>query len=205
MSNKKKSFLLHIDSLDILDDLDDQQSGMLFKAIKSYQRGEHIKLDGIVKIAFSPFKNQFIRDDTKYKETCERRAIAGSLGGKQKVANASKCKQEVANLADSVSKNNSDNDNKSDSEVITTYPENLNIEAWDKWIAFRKLAKFRKYKGDATMKKLAKMGSFSDQLKIVQNSIDSEYQGLFPLKNSAFSDHRKTAGNLSACEDFING
>lgn len=115
MSNKKKSFILHIDSLDILDDLTVNQSGLLFKAIKAYQNYEQIEIDDIVKLVFSPFKNQFIRDDEKYTQTCERRAIAGAKGGKQKVANASKCKQKVANVADSDSKNK--NDSKSNSEV----------------------------------------------------------------------------------------
>lgn len=81
MAKKKKSFLLHIDSLDILDDLDNDQVASLFRAIKSYQNGDHIELEGIAKIVFSPFKNQFIRDDEKYKDTCEKRAVAGSAGG----------------------------------------------------------------------------------------------------------------------------
>lgn len=62
------------------------------------------------------------------------------------------------------------------------YPVGLNVDAWLLWIEFRKKAKFRKYKTDAAMKKLAKMGNFDEQAKIVQNSIDLEYQGLFPLK-----------------------
>jgi hypothetical protein len=114
MSSKKKSFLLHIDSLDILDDLTNGQAGVLFKAIKAYQHGEDFPLDSVVKIAFSPFKNQFFRDDEKYVKTCERRAIAGSKGGKQKVANASKCKQELANVADNKNKNKNKTNNKSD-------------------------------------------------------------------------------------------
>ena len=120
MSNKKKSFLLHIDSLDILDDLTNGQAGVLFKAIKAYQHEEDFPLDSVVKIAFSPFKNQFFRDDEKYVKTCERRAIAGSKGGKQKVANASNSKQEVANVADSNNKNKNKTKNKSDNnkEVI---------------------------------------------------------------------------------------
>jgi len=117
MSNNKKSFLLHIDSLDILDDLTNGQAGVLFKAIKAHQKGEEFELDSIVKIAFSPFKNQFSRDDEKYNKTCERRAIAGAKGGKQKVANASKCKQELANVADTKNKNKNKTKNKSDKEV----------------------------------------------------------------------------------------
>jgi hypothetical protein len=116
MSTNKKSFLLHIDSLDILDDLTNGQAGVLFKAIKAYQHNDDFPLDSIVKIAFSPFKNQFLRDDEKYIKTCERRAIAGSKGGKQKVANASKCKQEVAKVADSNNKNKNKTKNKSDKE-----------------------------------------------------------------------------------------
>lgn len=118
---KRKSFIIHIDSLEILDDLSNEQAGLLFKAIKSHQLDSEMELDPLTRIAFSPFKNQFIRDDEKYLLTCKRRADAGSKGGKakasntkQKVANASKSKQTLANLADSVSKN--DNKSKSDSK-----------------------------------------------------------------------------------------
>lgn len=123
MTSKRKSFVLHKDSLEILPDLTDDQAGKLFKAIYAYQIDEEIKLDQIIKMVFLPFKNQFARDDDKYTETCERRAIAGSKGGKQRVANASKSKQKVANQADSknksksVSKSKSDNDSK---DIVTS-------------------------------------------------------------------------------------
>ena len=73
MSSKRKSFVLHKDSLDILSDLDDNQAGKLFKAIHAYQINDEIELDQITKMVFLPFKNQFVRDDGKYVETCERR------------------------------------------------------------------------------------------------------------------------------------
>lgn len=127
MTSKKKSFVLHKDSLDILPDLTDDQAGKLFKAIYAYQIDEEINLDQIIKMVFLPFKNQFIRDDGKYVETCERRAIAGSKGGKQKVANASKCKQKVANVADSVSKSDKD----SDSDSVNKVTNERFAEFWD--------------------------------------------------------------------------
>jgi len=111
--SKRKSFVLHKDSLDILEELTDEQAGKLFKAIRYYQLGMDIELDQITKLVFSPFKNQFTRDDDKYIETCERRAIAGSKGGKQKVANASNSKQKVAKVAESKSVSKSDSDSKS--------------------------------------------------------------------------------------------
>jgi hypothetical protein len=117
MSSNKRSFLLHIDSLDVLDDLTDEECGMLFKAIRAYQTGDEIELSGLVRVAFSPFRNQFNRDDDKYNLTCKRRAEAGSKGGKQKVANASNSKQKVANVAENDSKNKNKSDNKSDNYI----------------------------------------------------------------------------------------
>lgn len=119
MSDKrKKSFVLHIDSLDILDDLEDEQVANLFRAIKAFQNDEEPKLDAMTKLVFLPFKNQFIRDNDKYEETRKRRAEAGSKGGKAKVANASKPKQKVAKqakLADSDNKSGSVSDSDSGS------------------------------------------------------------------------------------------
>jgi hypothetical protein len=117
---KRKSFILHKDSLDILDKLTDEQAGKLFKAIKFYQKHNKIpKLDLTLDLVFTPFLSQFIRDDENYKNTCEARKLAGSKGGKQKVANASKSKQKVANVADSKSKSKSKSKNeiKNESEI----------------------------------------------------------------------------------------
>lgn len=78
------------------------------------------------------------------------------------------------------------------------YPVGLNVEAWLLWVEFRKKAKFKKYKTDAAMKKLAKMGNFDEQALIVQNSIDLEYQGLFPLKAN------NKAANKNILQDSSN-
>ena len=43
MSNKK-SFILHIDSLDILEKLTDEQSGKLLKAMLDYHKGNDLNL-----------------------------------------------------------------------------------------------------------------------------------------------------------------
>ena len=117
----KKSFVLHIDSLDVLDDLNKDQIADLFLAIKDFHNDEGIKLLGVMNAVFSPFKNQFTRDKKKYENTCKARAEAGSMGGKQKVANASKCQQKVENLAESVSEN--DNESDKEKKIQThTYP-----------------------------------------------------------------------------------
>jgi hypothetical protein len=185
MSGGKKSFLIHIDSLDILDDLTNEQAGELFNAIRSHQIGEEMELHGVVRIAFSPFKNQFKRDDEKYQTTCKRRAEAGSKGGKQKVANASNSKQKVANVADNKTKNKNKTKSDSDNYIKDQRPVGLNCEAWDLWITFRAKCKFKKYKTDSAMKKIITMGNEQTQALIIQQSINNEYQGLFPVKQSA--------------------
>jgi len=110
----KKSFILYTDQLSVLDDLTVEQCAELFMAIKAYQNDIEIELSPIIKIAFSPFRNQFIRDSKKYSQTVEKRREAGRLGGYQKqqnLANASKCKQTIANLPDNVNVNVNGNDN----------------------------------------------------------------------------------------------
>ena len=122
----RKSIIVHLDSLEVLSELTNEQAGILFKAIKSYANGIEPELDFSMKIAFLPFKNQFIRDSEKYDKTCEVRRVAGSIGGKQKVANASKSKQKVANLADSDSKNKNNSKKDSDNKEYN-YGANNNI------------------------------------------------------------------------------
>ena len=63
-------------------------------------------------------------------------------------------------------------------------PEGLNTGAWAMWMEFRRKAKFKSYKTTSAAKKLAKMGTYDEQVLIVQQSIDNEYQGLFALKGN---------------------
>lgn len=118
--NSRKSFIIHKDSLDILDKLSDEQAGKLFKAIHFYQKRQEIpELDFALDLVFTSFLNQFKRDDESYKITCEARKLAGSKGGKQKLANASNCKQKVANLADSESKSKSESKSESKNKNVS--------------------------------------------------------------------------------------
>ena len=76
-SQSNKSFILHKDSLSILEQLTDQQAGKLFKAISEYQKdGKIDNLDQITKITITPFLNQFQRDENKYQNSI----IQGKLG-----------------------------------------------------------------------------------------------------------------------------
>ena len=190
----RKSFIVHIDSLDVLDDLTNEQCGELFRAIKAHQTGVQIELSPVAKIAFSPFRSQFDRDDEKYSETCKRRADAGSKGGKQKAANvasASNSYQTVANVADSVSKSDSKSKSVSKSKEIVI-PDGINLSAWNEWVAYRKTKK--KTVSQAAAKKQFKLlsnYSTSDQQLVIDNSISNDYQGLFELKGNSNGQHQQ--------------
>ena len=73
----KKSFILFYDQKQIIDELNDEQAGKLFKAIYEYNVDKKISLTGALKIVFLPFKASFDRNDDKWVETAEKRSEAG--------------------------------------------------------------------------------------------------------------------------------
>jgi hypothetical protein len=76
----KKSIILHLDSLEILNELNNEQKGILFDAIYQYNLGNEIELDFALKIAFLTFKNQFKRDNESYNKIMESNSNAGKIG-----------------------------------------------------------------------------------------------------------------------------
>ena len=77
MAENRKSFLIHTDSLSILEEMTDEQAGQLLKAIYTFQKGEDPVVDFAIKMAFIPFKNQFLRDQEVYKKVVERNRTNG--------------------------------------------------------------------------------------------------------------------------------
>lgn len=107
----KSSTVLYHEILEQLEDFTDEQFGAVIRAIIEYDKNGILPTfeDKSILIAFKVLKPSIDRNKEKYEEICEKRKIAGSLGGKQKaenLANASKCYQNLANLAD----NDNDND-----------------------------------------------------------------------------------------------
>ena len=112
----KKSFVLHIDSLGILDSLTNEQAGELFKKIYEYHnpnKPKETEITQLVNLVFYPFKAQFDRDFKTYENVVERNKNNGSKGGRPKLKNPNKPKKADS---DSGSDNDSGNDNKSESK-----------------------------------------------------------------------------------------
>ncbi len=129
MTNQtNKSFIIHKDSLSILDQLTDEQAGKLFKAINQYQKtGEIGDVDQLIKIAINPFINQFSRDEIKYKTIIERNKINGLKGGRPKnpenPVGYLETQKKQTKPKKAYSKSDSDSDSKSDNknEIINNF------------------------------------------------------------------------------------
>lgn len=79
---------LFVDYLDAIEPLGDAERGRLFTALLEYARtGEVPQLGGNERFIFPMMKAQLDRDAASTMELSEKRAAAGSLGGKQKQAN----------------------------------------------------------------------------------------------------------------------
>ena len=99
----KNSFVLHHDSLAVLDALTDEQAGQLFKAMREYHASGVLPVDVLLRCALVPFINQWTRDLEKWERIAEIRRAYVHKGGlakaskaKQPIAKASKSKQDLA-------------------------------------------------------------------------------------------------------------
>lgn len=118
MENNKKSFILHLDSLCILDDMTFEQKGILFDAIYKYQLGIEVDLDFGMKMAFAPFRNQFIRDNDKYIEFSKKQSENGKKGGRPKKKNEQQENPKNPSLFEKPKKAYNDSVSVSDSEKV---------------------------------------------------------------------------------------
>ena len=132
ITTNRKSFIIHNDSLDILDQLTDQQAGKLFKAISCYQKtGQISQDDQLVKIAIVPFINQFKRDEEKYLNIVERNKINISKRWSKNTTGKTGIPKDTKNT-DSDSDSDSDSKNKKDKRKRFTPPTLQDIQNYCK-------------------------------------------------------------------------
>lgn len=112
----KKSFIIHIDALDVLTDLTDEQAGQLFKAISEYHKTGKNSLTGLMSAVFIPFKNQFDRDAEKYESICERNKNNGLKGGRPKPRRTQKNPVGFSGTQKNPKEPDNDSDNDNDSK-----------------------------------------------------------------------------------------
>ncbi len=113
----RKSFILHLDSLEVLGMLSDEQAGQMFKAIHYYQvNGQLPEVDNIISIAIHSIINQFKRDNEKYDNVCNRNKTNGLKGGRPSKSKTQENPVGLSGLNEKPKKPDSDSDNESDSK-----------------------------------------------------------------------------------------
>ncbi len=89
MATGKKTFIFYSDWINIIREMPDKEAGGLLKHILSYVNDENPTTENpFVRMAFGHMKPLIKQDLKKWEEIREKRKVAGSKGGKQKVANA---------------------------------------------------------------------------------------------------------------------
>jgi len=213
----KKSFILYTDTLSVLDELTNEQAGILFKAIKDYQNGIEPVLDFGLKMAFLPLKNQFVRDLEKWNKINTIRKEAGLKGGrppkakepngfgeKQIEPNQTKPKEnnpDNVNVNVNVNVNENVNDNVSVNDIVKKTKKNNIIicspefEKYQKWMGEigSHILKYKKPLKDEELKKLLE--------KYPRGLLKEKLIG---LANSTKKYNSVYLTMLNWCEDAIN-
>lgn len=88
-NDKKESFILYFTDSLAVDELDDEQAGILFKAILHFAKGEEVKniSDPVTRMAFKFISDHIKRDQQKYLAKCQKNAdIAAAREAAKKAA-----------------------------------------------------------------------------------------------------------------------
>ena len=133
-----KSFIIHTDSLEILESLNNEQAGKLFKAIKKYQEDQTIiEEDQLIKIALIPFVSQFKRDKEKYDNMCKRNKENGKNGGRPKTEETQnnpvgylETQENPKNLKSKSNNKSNSNSNSNSNNKVTVQNENHFEKFW---------------------------------------------------------------------------
>ncbi len=99
----KKSFILYVDQKEIFEKLSGDECKELILAIFDIVNGKVVNsANRIIDLVLTPIKSQLSRDQDRWEEIRNERSIAGSKGGKARIA---KLKQNQANQAVTVNEN----------------------------------------------------------------------------------------------------
>ena len=187
---QNKSFILHKDSLSVLNKLSDEQAGKLFKSIFIYQTDNILPEDAFTSIIFEPFLNQFKRDEEKYQNVVERNKINiakrwNKPNTKNTTGKTGIPKDTKNTDSDSKNKNKSDSDNKNDLPIF------INKDLFNSFIEMRiKIKKPLTEKAkELLIKDLTKIenNKTGDCNIALENSIKNSWQGVFEPKNNNYN------------------
>ena len=134
-TNKKKAFLMYLDSLEPVYMMDDKQKAGLLNAIVAYQFEdnemlEEAKKDQVVNIVFSRIEKYFKENEGAYEQTCLQNQANGRKGGNpnfKKGQSNPYYKKDNRGITED-NRRLPDNDNDNDNEELSTNADNSEKE-----------------------------------------------------------------------------
>lgn len=195
MANDKKGFILYADQKELFEQLPNDKAGELIKHIFAYVNDEEPSTDDLlIKLAFTPIKQQLKRDLKKFEATKLQRSNAG-----KRSAEVRKVQR------DSTSVNTVQ---RSSTKATVTVNDTVNVtvnvndilliketkELFKVWIDYRKEIKkpLKKQSQIALANKMNAQG-FGKSKTVIESSIENGYQGLFWDKQQK---QKETPGDL---------
>lgn len=126
MNEKKQpGFIIYGEFEEQVNMLSDSDAGLLLRALFRYANdGEVVEMPPMVKMIFSVMKRRIDLQAEKYAEICRKRSEAGKKGnqtrwGNDNIANATKCEQEVASVANkNTNINQTETETKAETKII---------------------------------------------------------------------------------------
>ena len=138
----KNSFVLGSSWAKRMLDVPDDDFAVIVKAVFRFAvSGEHEQVNGLQKALVEEMTDFLEENAVKYEEVCEKRRLAGSIGGKQKaanakqtIANANKCYNLLSKNKQTIADNDNDNDNEYEKKKKMCSNEHIK-EIADEWNA----------------------------------------------------------------------
>jgi hypothetical protein len=189
----KESFIIHLDSLNVLDKLNMQQRGEFITAIREYKATGETPKEFWLQLVLEPFINQFARDDKSYSEFSEKQRQKGLKSAESRrnkkqprstTVNHGKKTSTESTLSDSVSDNDSKSVSKSESDIVKLpFQSDRFLKAWNA------LLKEKNWKGKsqtALKLSLKTLSKYSEDIAIemICKTIESGWKGIFPPKEN---------------------
>lgn len=121
----RDSFILYTEQKEIFESLSDEQAGKLIKQIFNYiNTGQEPTLDGMLKVAFIPIRQNLDRNNDKWEDVKKKRSEAGKAGAKKRWDNKDE-KKEIAKIA------NAKFDRNEIAKIAVNVNDNVNVNVND--------------------------------------------------------------------------
>lgn len=131
MSDEGKSFIVYDDIEAVLDELDDDQVGALFRGMVNYHiTGNEPEFDGVLKFVFIPIKQGMDRNAEKYRRKCEKNRANVRKRYEQKDGDDTNVYDRIRTYTNATNNNSNNNNNTNSNSKSNSNNESTPVDVW---------------------------------------------------------------------------